>query len=162
MLFSFLACLVKYQTDNFCQFTQTRFAGLLLRHLQNQFPKILAIKKLEQRLRKRVQPNHHIFLRLHLPITQIASHFGDGDAVAVGVVEDDDAFHAGSVDEQREVVFWALNGGRIVVLADGAADDDAGFFVDAGEHGVENFAADVVEVDVDAVRAVFLDRKSVV
>ena len=79
-----------------------RFSGLPLRHLRNQLPKILAIEKLEQRFRKHVDPNDNILLRLHLPVAQMPGHFGDGDAVAVGVVEDDDAFHAGLSVDVRE------------------------------------------------------------
>ena len=76
--------------------------------------------------------------------------------VAVGVVEDDNAFHARAVHQQREVVGGTLDGSGVVVLRDGAADDDAGPQVDARENGVENLAADIVEVDVDAARTVFL------
>lgn len=38
-----------------------RYASLLPRHLQNQFPKILAIEKLEQRLGERLDPDHDVF-----------------------------------------------------------------------------------------------------
>ena len=59
-----------------------------------------------------------------------------------------------------------MTGVGVVVLADRAADDDARLAVDARQHGVEDLAADVVEVDVDAFRAVrlqaVLDRAGLV
>ena len=76
--------------------------------------------------------------------------------VTVGVVEHDDAFHACAVHQQAQVVLRALHGCGVVVLADRAADDDAGFTRQFGQHGVEDFAADVVEVDVHPFGAVFL------
>src|SRR5262249_11345671 len=44
-----------------------------------------------------------------------------------------------------------------VVLRDRAAQADAGEEVEVGEHGIADRAADVVEVDIDAVRARRLD-----
>jgi hypothetical protein len=72
---------------------------LLLRHLQNQLPKIFAIEQLEQRLGERLDPDHDVSFLYQLAVFQIAGHFGSCDSVAISVVEDDDAFHAGAVDE---------------------------------------------------------------
>src|SRR4029079_16245128 len=46
---------------------------------------------------------------------------------------------------------------RVVVLADRAADHDACLARELGEHLVEDLAADVVEIDIDAVRTVLLE-----
>ena len=72
---------------------------LPLSHLQNQLPKILAVEQLEQRLGERLNPDHDVFFRFHLSVFQIPGHFGNRDALALCVVEDDDAFHAGAVEE---------------------------------------------------------------
>nr|GFD09782.1 hypothetical protein [Tanacetum cinerariifolium] len=62
-----------------------------------------------------------------LALTQPAGHFVGGLAEAGSVVAHQNALHAGTIHEQHEVVGGALHGRRIVVLRDGAADDDAGF-----------------------------------
>ena len=76
--------------------------------------------------------------------------------IAIGVVEHDDAFHARPVHQQREIVGRAFDRCRIVVLGDGAADDDARLAVDASQYGIEDFAANVVKVDVHTLRAMLL------
>jgi hypothetical protein len=82
-----------------CISTQPTKTPLLRRHLQNQLPKILAIKKLEQRLAECVNADHDVFFRFHLAVFQIPGHFGNRDAVAICAVEDDDALHAGAFNE---------------------------------------------------------------
>ena len=82
------------------------------------------------------------------PVSAIAS------VVAVGVVEHDDAFHARAVaPAARGNSSAPAPASCRVVLADRAADDDAGLALAMPrQHVVEDLAADVVEVDVDAVR----------
>ena len=77
--------------------------------------------------------------------------------VALSVVEHHDAFHACTVHQQAEVIFGALHWRGVVVLADGAADHNAGAPVDTGEHRVEDVAADVVKINVYATGAVGLE-----
>jgi hypothetical protein len=116
---------------------QTLFEWKLsLGYFQHQLTKIFSVKQLDQRLREGLDACYDIFFALHATVFQIASHLGNGQVVAVGVVEYDDAFHAGTVDQQAQVIFGALHSGGVVVLADSAADDDAGLAVDAGEYGV--------------------------
>src|SRR5687767_2415095 len=62
--------------------------------------------------------------------------------------------HAGAVHQQRHVVGRALHAARGVVLRDRAADHDARVHGEAREACVQDLAAHVVEIDVDAVRAV--------
>ena len=129
-------------------------------HLQHQLAEVLAVEQLEQGLGEGLQTHHHVFLALHAAVFQVARHFGHGQVVTVGVVEHHDALHTRPVDQQAEVVFGALHSSRVVVLADGTADDDAGFAIDAGQHVVQNFAADVVKVNVYALGAVFLQASA--
>ena len=58
------------------------------------------------------------------------------------------------IDQQRQVVGRALDRRRVVVLRDRAADDDACTPVEQQQQRIEDLAADVVEIDVDALRAV--------
>ena len=78
---------------------------------------------------------------------------GDALRVAVGVVEDHEPGHRRAGDQQLHVVGRAARGLGGVVLRDRAAEHDARAARESREHGVEDLAADVVEEDVDAVRA---------
>ena len=49
-----------------------------------------------------------------------------------------------------------FDGRGVVILADGAPKDDAGFTIDFCQHHVQNFTADVVKINIHAVGAVFL------
>lgn len=73
-----------------------------------------------------------------------------GNAVLLGVVEDDEALHLDAHGDDAGDVGRALGLGA-VVLADAAAHDEAGVLLGAGEAHVEDLAADVVKVDVDVV-----------
>ena len=73
--------------------------------------------------------------------------------VAWRIVKHHNAFHTGAVDQQAEVVFWTLHSRCVVVLAYRAADDDACFHVDASQHDVQNIAAHVVKVHINALGA---------
>jgi len=97
--------------------------------LQHQLTDVAAVEQVDQRLREGVQPDDHVFFAFHAAIFQLASHFGNRQVVAGGVVKHHNAFHAGAVDQQAEVVFRALYRRCVVVLADRAADDDAGFAI---------------------------------
>ena len=66
------------------------------------------------------------------------------------VIADDEALQAHAVGEERWVVLQAIAGA--VVVRDDAAERDARERIEAGEHTVHDRAADVFEVDVDAVR----------
>lgn len=73
------------------------------------------------------------------------------------VVEDDEALHLDALaqdraHQRRQAVRpgWQLG---VVVVGDDAADRDPGLGVEQREDGVEDLAADVLVIDVDAVRA---------
>src|SRR5579859_5553874 len=76
--------------------------------------------------------------------------------MAVLPVEDDHALHAQAIDEDRAPVAHAVRIGRVVV-GDGAADHDPAEKIHAREREIQDLAADVVEVDVDAFRARILE-----
>lgn len=73
------------------------------------------------------------------------------------VVEDDEALHLDALaqdraHQRRQAVRpgWQLG---VVVVGDDAADRDPGLGVEQREDSVEDLAADVLVIDVDAVRA---------
>ena len=72
--------------------------------------------------------------------------------IALVPVEHDHALHADAVDEDRADVLHLVGLGR-VVARDQAADDDARERVHHRQDRVEDLAADVLEVDVDALGA---------
>src|SRR6266480_310764 len=73
-------------------------------------------------------------------------------AVALLPVEHDHALHLDAVDEHHAQVLHRVGLGR-VVLGDHAAEDDARKKVREAQHRIEDLAADVVEVDIGALRA---------
>src|SRR2546426_11958064 len=76
---------------------------------------------------------------------------------AVAVVGDDEASDERPIGEERE----GVRSGRElrgVVLRDQAAERDARERVDEPQNGGEDVAADVVEIDVDPLRARLLER----
>ena len=75
-----------------------------------------------------------------------------GLGVALGEVEDDEPLHLTATHDQHRGVGDPVALGR-VVLRDRAAHDDARVHRDVGQRRVEDLAADVVEVQVDALRA---------
>lgn len=81
-----------------------------------------------------------------------AGHLHDRAQELLLVVEHDEALHPRTVDEQAHVVGrpgHALGG---VVLADGPANHDAGLLGQEPQTNVEDFAADIVKIDIDPVR----------
>lgn len=73
-----------------------------------------------------------------------------GNAVLLGVVEDNEALHLDAHGDDTGDVGRALGLGA-VVLADAAAHDEAGVLLGAGKAHVEDLASDVVKVDVNVV-----------
>src|SRR5690606_15918584 len=80
-------------------------------------------------------------------------HLPDGLGEPRQVVEHDETFHARLTEDQVEVVLRPRNRSGGVVAGDATAEHHPGAGGDARQAQIENLAADVVEVDVDAVRA---------
>ncbi len=77
----------------------------------------------------------------------------EGLAVAGAEIEHDETFHARPVDQQRQVVDRSRHRFGGVVSGDRAADRHPGAAVQVAQAVVEDLAADVVEIDVDAFAA---------
>src|SRR5438445_7658403 len=78
---------------------------------------------------------------------------GDRLGRAREVVEDDEPFHAPRLHHGVEIVLRAGHRRSVVVLRDPAAEHDAAAHGEPRQGGVEDLSADVVEKDVDPIRA---------
>src|ERR1044071_2216165 len=120
--------------------------------------KIFALEERDQAAGRALQPFEHRLAVLESTLAEVAGKRVERLAVAFLPVEHDHALHAQSVDEDRAPVAHAVGVGRVVVR-DRAADDDTAEQVRARQHGVEDLAADIVEVHVDALRTGLLKRR---
>ena len=78
--------------------------------------------------------------------------FGDGFLGARQVIDHDEVFHFRAAGDDVDQIVRAWDGRRGVVLRDHSANADPRAQVDHRQYGVEDFSADVVEVNVYAVR----------
>src|SRR5699024_3486740 len=92
-----------------------------------------------------LQPTRHIAVCLH---------------VAIRKIKYQETLHAAAVDQQRHVIGRAGHSPSGDVLVYRPADDDASTPGQIGQGCVQNGATDIVEVDVDAVRAVLTQAAS--
>src|SRR5450631_817155 len=121
---------------------------------QHQLAEILPLEELEERLWKGIDAAlDHVLLREELALRDPLRHLASALGVAIGIVEDHHPRHARAIHEEGEIVRGAFDGSRVVVLRDRAADDDARVQRDAPERRLENLAAHVVEIHVDAIGA---------
>ena len=86
------------------EFGMPGIAGHSIRDLQHELADILALEKLEQGLGKRLETVDDVFARLELTGGHPPGHFPGRMAVAVGIVEADEALHGRAIDEERKVV----------------------------------------------------------
>lgn len=122
---------------------------LTLTDLNKQFTSINTLVQIPQSLFGLAQSTfNNGLLSLELILGKPLCQFLSGNGVLVGEIEDDETLHADAHGDDHHVVFETA-GGCAVVVADGAAADEAGEGFCAGEGEVEDIAADVVEEDVD-------------
>src|SRR5258708_17687034 len=120
---------------------------------EHQLADVLAAEELQQAVGKGLNALDDLLEGLGLAGGDPASDGARRLRVTAGVVEHHHPRHARALDQQRQVVGGPLDRRRAVVLRDGAADDDPGAARQSGERGVQDVAADVVEIDVDPLRA---------
>src|SRR5580700_4403922 len=128
------------------------------RHFEDQFAQVFACEQLQKSVGKSFESFHDMLARLEFARRHPPCHLLNSMGVAVGIVKDQHAFHGGALDQQREIVARALHRTGNVVLRDGAADHDASATRKVCESSLKDVTADVVEVDVDALRASFPQR----
>src|SRR6266849_512031 len=129
-----------------------------VRHFDHELAVVLAFEELEQRVRKRFQTLHDVLARLELAGGAPAGHFAQRFAIPLRIVEHQKALHPRAIDEQRSVIGRALDRTRIAVLRNRAADDHPRTARELSERGIEDVAADVVEIDIHAPRAMLSER----
>src|SRR5580700_12296343 len=120
---------------------------------ENQFSEVLPFEQFQKSVGKGLESFHNILARGELARRHPARHFLGSLGVAVGVVKDQHAFHGRAIDQQREIVARALDGTGIAVLRDSTADYDASATRKVRESSLEDVTADVVEIEVDPLRA---------
>src|SRR5262245_20573368 len=134
------------------------FILIFISHLDDQFALVRSLEEFVHRARRFLQPfddvNAVFEFAFHIPFDQ----FGDGLLGAGQVIDHDEALHFRAADQDVYQIVRAGDGIRGVVLRNHSADADPRALVDHRQHGVQDFSADVVEVDVYAVRAGPLQR----
>ena len=93
---------------------------------EDQLAEVFAAEELAERLGKMLEPLDDVLARLELALARASPamlHRRLG--IARREVEDDEALHARAIDQQRQVILRTDEAAAVVVLRDGAADDDA-------------------------------------
>src|SRR5258708_13952536 len=114
---------------------------------------VAAVEQQVQRLGAALEALDDVLGGFDLAFPEPSGDLRLGGREAVEVVEDDEALHPPSPDQQVDVVARACRWPVAVVGGDRSAQDDAAFQRELAEAVVEDRAADVVEVQVDAVGA---------
>src|SRR5882672_12327734 len=112
-------------------------------------PEVLASQQADERLGRILQPLGDGLAVLDLAGDHPARQVGERLRPELHAVGDDEALHLDAVGQDRLDGLHAVGLGG-VVLRDQAADRDAGEGVHPSQRGVEDLAADVLEVAVDA------------
>src|SRR5438270_13154604 len=119
------------------------------------FSEVSSRQQIDQPTRRVFQPVHDRLPVFEPPFAEVAAERLQCLAVAILPVEHDHALDAQPIDENRAPVSHAirLDG---VVIGNRAADHHAAEEIHAREQRVEDLGADIVEIDVHAVRALLL------
>src|SRR5262245_13583090 len=128
------------------------FILIFISHLDYQFTLVRPFEEFIHRARGFLQTFddvHAVFeFAFHIPLDQ----FGDGFLGLGQVIEHDEALHFRAAGQDVDQIVRTGDGRRGVILRDHSADADPRALVEHGQRGVEDFSADVVEVDVYAIR----------
>src|SRR5918999_2597213 len=120
-------------------------------HLEHQLAVVAAGIEQIQDLRKRVEPAFaHILAQLEKALAVPSRELADGLGNPVRPVEHNQALDAKALGQHEAKIFRALRRLGGIVSGDQAAERNATKRVHLSQHGVEDFAGDILEVDVDA------------
>src|SRR6266850_3397351 len=114
---------------------------------------IVAGEEPEEGLGRVLDALDHGLLALDASRLEPAADFGQELRIEAQVVGDDEALHVDTIADHRQEVARARVGRVEVVLRDHAAERDAREGVDLPQHHIQERAAHVLEVDVDALGA---------
>ena len=116
-------------------------------------PRFSPASKSDQRLRRVLEAVDDVFLHLQLAGGDPGLQVGQRRVALVHVVHHDEALHDQALHhDQAGHAARAVRRRHAVILRDRAAAGDAAAIVHLRQAGFENVAADIVEIDVDALR----------
>ena len=105
-----------------------------------------------------LDPDDDVLDRAEPSFGDPARHLRFGFRVSPVEVEHEEPLHPRPIDEQCHVIRGPARRTFVVVLRDRTADHDARVTSEPGEHRIEDLAADVVEIHIDPVGALLLER----
>src|SRR5271156_2856707 len=120
---------------------------------ENEFSRILALEELQQRFGEGFEALYNVLTRFELACRHPRCHLPPGFRVTIGVVEYDHTFHAGAINEKREIVGGSLDWRCVAILRNCTADDHPCAARELRKRRVKNVAAHVVEINVNAIWA---------
>src|SRR3954449_6544162 len=113
---------------------------------------VLARQQSDQRLRRVLEAVDDVLLHLQLAGCDPGLEVGERTLALFHVVHHDEALHDEPLHhDQAGHAARAVCRGRAVILRDRAAAGDAAVIVHLRQAGFQNIAADIVEIDVDAL-----------
>src|SRR3984885_11608474 len=115
-----------------------RRLSLRVGYFENEFSGVLALEELQQRFGERFEAVYDVLARFEFAGRHPGRHLLSGLSVTIRVVKYDHAFHAGAINQKREIVRGAFDWCGVAVL--------------------RNCAAHVVEINVNAIRAMLVQR----
>ena len=121
--------------------------------LDQHLAEILAAQQADEGARRLVDALDDVLAVLELAAPDPLAHLAARRAVALGEVGDDEALRPHPLADEGAEQARADRRRGGVVLRDRAAQRDAAEEVDVAQHGVGDLAADIVEIDVEAVGA---------
>src|SRR5690606_5790314 len=134
----------------------TRPGSIDLADLHHQLAEVLPLQQTDEGFRRILQPLHYLLAILDLAVGVPSAHRLVELAVTMPVIiEDDEALHAHALlqdglEQQRQAIRPVRQAGT-VVLRDHTAHGYARIGIEQWQHRIEDLAADVLVIDVDAL-----------
>src|SRR5271167_1032052 len=121
--------------------------------LDERLAEIFAFQKPDQFARRVLNTRCHVFAVLDLAFLDPPRQLAKALLVSLGIVEDEEAFDAPAGADQVPEEARPQLGFLQVILGYLAANNDARLEIEEGKDIVGDAAADIVEIDIDALRA---------
>src|SRR6202011_6189117 len=118
--------------------------------LQHLLSDVRAAEDPQERARNVLEPGLHVNERLQLSSVEPPLEGAPAYRKPRGKVADEKTLHADPPCDQLEEIGWPGGRDRVVVRRNHSAQGDPAVHLHAADGGLENRAADVVEIDVDA------------
>src|ERR1700733_5197549 len=135
-----------------------RRLSLRVGYFENEFSGVLALEELQQRFGERFEAVYDVLARFEFAGRHPVPHLLHGLSVTIRVVKYHHTFHAGAINQKRQIVRRSFDWRRIAVLRNCAADDHSCAARELRKRSVEDVATHVVEINVNAIRAMLAQR----